>query len=435
MRSTSPASGSGCPGKWWSVEPAGFVCEGHEGVTVDMDDEVVAAASLRRPDASSPFPYGYATSNGAPLYARIPTREQQGKLERDLEAHLAAYKKLRETTPAEKLPPESALPIGPIPAFLADHAQAPSILGNVVPRGAVQLDVAWKTMRLSLLHAFESDGRLFYLTTEHFVVPADRMRAARLAAFHGVELTEGAAERLPMIWVRWKPARLHLLENGKAVPKDQLLAFQAHASIAAKERIIAGTKFYELLAPPEGAPAGTWLVPAQQVTRVDAAAALPYAVAADEPWIEVSIHRQSLTLYQGTKPVFTTLVSTGVDVNGEPETSRATPKGHFRIHSKHVSWRMAGDEKPPAKEGEAPDPRYRIDDVPYVQYFHAGYALHAAFWHDAFGQPKSHGCINLSPRDALWLFGQTEPKVPAGWHGVYSGRAGARQGTTLVVHD
>ena len=52
-------------------------------------------------------------------------------------------------------------------------------------------------------------------------------------------------------------------------------------------------------------------------------------------------------------------------------------------------------------------------------YFQLAYALHSAFWHDSFGRPHSHGCINLAPRDAKWLFEFVEPPLPAGWHGVY----------------
>jgi hypothetical protein len=327
------------------------------------------------------------------------------------------------------------VPLGPVPSFLEDHKQIPNILGGLIPSGATQIAQAWKMMRLSILSAFEAEGRTFYLTTEHFIVPADRFRVAKLAEFQGVQLGDGEGrEQLPMIWVRWKPPHLHKLENGHAVLTDHILPFQAHAQIASKDRIIDGAKYHELLAPPAGLPEGTYLMRPDVVNRVDGATELPYNVAADELWIEVSLLKQTLVLYRGLKPLFVTLVSTGVDVMGDPETSRATPKGHFRIHSKHLSWRMAGDEKPPAEEGGQPDPRYRIDDVPYVQYFQAGYALHAAFWHDSFGQPKSHGCINLSPRDALWMFGQTEPKLPDAWHGVYSGRGGASQGTTLIVH-
>jgi hypothetical protein len=436
VRAAAPTAGTGCNGKWWAVEPGGFVCEGQEGVTTDLADPVVTAAAMRPPERNAPFPYGYATSQGSPLYLRVPTQAQQKMAERDLEAHLAAVAAARAKNDP-KLPPVSALPIGPMPSFLENGALVPNVLGGKLPAGVVIAE-SWKTMRLSMLSAFESEGRLFYFTSEHFVVPADRFRAARLADFHGVDLAkEGEpGEHLPMVWVRWKPVKLHKLENGHAVLTEQTMEFQAHAQIAPKERNIDGTRFFELLAPPPGVTGeGPWLVRSDPVTRIDALTELPYMVGPDDLWIDVSLHRQTLVLYRGLRPIFVTLVSTGVDVDGDPETSRATPKGHFRIHSKHVSWRMAADEKPPAKEGSEPDPRYRLDDVPFVQYFQAGYALHAAFWHDSFGQPKSHGCINLSPRDALYMFGQTEPKVPETWHGVYAGRAGAPLGTTLIVRN
>ncbi len=443
-RGEAPVEGAGCKGKWWKIEPDGYVCEGHEGVTTDLDDPVVVATSKLLPDRTAPLPYGYATSNGTtPLSARVPTKAQQEKVEPNLEAHLARVAALRAKTEPDKLPPVSALPISPIPSFLEGNAAAPNVLGGTIPKGAVTIGSAWNKMRLSLLSAFESEGRLFYLTTEHRVVPADRMRAARLADFRGVELAkEGEpGEHLPMLWVRWKPARVYRLDGGKVVETEHTLPFQAHASIAGKNRTIGGVVYHELLSASfgsgseggSGTGTATYLVKTSEVTRVDAATQLPYLVGPDDPWIEVAIQRQSLVLYRGLRPVFVTLVSTGVDGVEEWQTTRATPRGHFRIHSKHLTRRMAGEEHPPWKEGEQPDPRYQIDDVPYVQYFQGGYALHAAFWHDAFGQPKSHGCINLSPRDALWLFGQTEPKLPDGWHGVYSGRAGAASGTTLVV--
>ena len=56
---------------------------------------------------------------------------------------------------------------------------------------------------------------------------------------------------------------------------------------------------------------------------------------------------------------------------------------------------------------------FQLKDIPYVQYFQEGYALHAAYWHDDFGIPRSHGCINLAPEDARWLFDWTEPQRAA----------------------
>ena len=91
------------------------------------------------------------------------------------------------------------------------------------------------------------------------------------------------------------------------------------------------------------------------------------------------------------------------------------------VHTKHLTASMSGDEL-----GD----EFDLRDVPYVQYFTEGYALHAAYWHDSFGRPRSHGCINLSPLDARWLFHWTDPPLPEGWHGAFS----LREGTLIHIH-
>jgi hypothetical protein len=72
--------------------------------------------------------------------------------------------------------------------------------------------------------------------------------------------------------------------------------------------------------------------------------------------------------------------------------------------------------------------------VPWVQYFKGGYALHAAPWHEDFGRPRSHGCINLSPIDARRVFLFTSPLLPEEWHGVTVEKEAAGEGTTLLIH-
>jgi lipoprotein-anchoring transpeptidase ErfK/SrfK len=96
-------------------------------------------------------------------------------------------------------------------------------------------------------------------------------------------------------------------------------------------------------------------------------------------------------------------------------------RGIFRIHTKHLTTTMSS---------EVVGEEFELKDIPYVQYFEDGYALHAAYWHDDFGTPRSHGCINLSPEDARWLFGWTEPQLPRGWHGVRR----ALSGSVVFVH-
>ena len=73
---------------------------------------------------------------------------------------------------------------------------------------------------------------------------------------------------------------------------------------------------------------------------------------------------------------------------------------------------------------------FDLRDVPFVQYFTEGYALHAAYWHDDFGTPRSHGCVNLAPVDAAWLFGWTTPDVPEGWHAALT----LKKGTIVYTH-
>jgi lipoprotein-anchoring transpeptidase ErfK/SrfK len=107
--------------------------------------------------------------------------------------------------------------------------------------------------------------------------------------------------------------------------------------------------------------------------------------------------------------VFATLVSTG-------RTDGTTPVGVHRVWVKL----QVSDMQNLADENDANDrDRYSIEDVPYVQYFDRGVALHGAFWHHDFGRPHSHGCVNLAPKDAAWLFGFTAPHLPGGWDSAY----------------
>ena len=156
------------------------------------------------------------------------------------------------------------------------------------------------------------------------------------------------------------------------------------------------------------------------VAEIDRFKKAPAWATGGRKWIDVSILKQSLVAYEGLTPVYATLVSTGVGGTADPHETHATVQGIFKIYEKHLSVTMAGRE--------AADP-FDLRDVPFVQYFHEGYALHAAYWHDDFGHTHSHGCVNLSPKDAAWLFKWTDPHLPSGWHGAMT-----REGTIVYVH-
>jgi lipoprotein-anchoring transpeptidase ErfK/SrfK len=135
----------------------------------------------------------------------------------------------------------------------------------------------------------------------------------------------------------------------------------------------------------------------------------PSTLPQGERWLDVDLTTQTLTAYEGDRPVYATLVSTG---KGKEGTDAATPKGEFRIWVKLLSSNRDNLEDEEAMK------YYAIEDVPYVQYFSSGVGLHGAFWHRGFGKVRSHGCVNLAPLDAQRLFAFTSPHLPAGWTAV-----------------
>lgn len=128
----------------------------------------------------------------------------------------------------------------------------------------------------------------------------------------------------------------------------------------------------------------------------------PDDVDADEQWVHVDLDRQVLVAYEGDRPVLATLVSSG-KAGYEP------PRGLFRIEKKYTTRKMQG--------ADPTDGSYDIDQVPYTMYYWGSLALHGAYWHDDFGKVRSHGCTNLPPHDARWLFRWASPTLPHGWHG------------------
>jgi hypothetical protein len=151
-----------------------------------------------------------------------------------------------------------------------------------------------------------------------------------------------------------------------------------------------------------------WLAEDQVTWRRDTTPPTGHRVG--ERWIDVDLKRQVLTAYAGTEPVFSTVVSTG---RGPDDAENATPKGIFRIWVKLTTSDMDN------LEDENASRYYSMQSVPWVMYFHKGYGLHGAFWHDDFGQVRSHGCVNLAPRDAQSLFEFAGPHLPAGWTAVF----------------
>lgn len=142
------------------------------------------------------------------------------------------------------------------------------------------------------------------------------------------------------------------------------------------------------------------LVPASAV-RIVRKVGRPGGVGPTDKWMHVDLAEQTLTAYEGETPVYATLISSG-------KPGHDTPTGLYRVQRKFVTKTMRGYDK---VEGI-----YHIEDIPFTMYYYGSYAVHGAFWHDVFGQTRSHGCTNVPPADIRWLFYWSDPELPAGWH-------------------
>jgi len=127
--------------------------------------------------------------------------------------------------------------------------------------------------------------------------------------------------------------------------------------------------------------------------------------------IEVSLEGQFLTAFEYDQPIYRTRISTGLGEQDVPR-GRKTPRGIFNITSKAPSKHMGG-----VQASGAPD-EYILPGVPWTSFFifESGVAFHGTFWHSNFGLPMSHGCINMSNKDAKWLFRWVTPiyELPIG---------------------
>ncbi|MGK3964348.1 L,D-transpeptidase [Sorangium sp. So ce118] len=518
-RAAEPAGTAGCPGGWYAIEPRGFLCVG-EDATLDLDDPILKAAGPG-PNLRTALPYKYAFVRAVlPLYLRVPTAEEQRKSEFKLDEHLAWFEENKATVqrvvlgandvaidergvplPGKQLGElglgKNSLELGegallggagendPIPFWLEGGKR---VIRNIsdfkVPDYAAFADRARRFTGLSLIGSFptgpESLNRRFAITTDLRLVPATKIKPDTGSPWHGVELNDQLT--LPLAFVRARGARDVQIQGDRAAPSKEL-PFRDVIPLTGRMRRLEGVKYYRTR-------------DQRYVSQLDVGLAVapsvwPEVAEKGEKWIEVSIQHQTLVLWEGKRPVYATLVSTGQAGVADPKTTTATVRGIFRIRNKHITATMDSNESssvggraettadaPSASRGAKPDkggsskeraakkpgasaaakpaegqkaaPRkgdgeygvtrrrgegtYALKDVPYIQYFASGYALHAAYWHDVFGTPRSHGCINMSPIDAHRVFLWTEPRVPPGWHAINTGEE-LGEGTTVIVHE
>ncbi len=259
---------------------------------------------------------------------------------------------------------------------------------------------------LGIAQTVDSSDGSELLTTHGYWISSRDVQVVRPSTFHG-SAVDGELE---IGWVFDKRAPVYSAPDKKAQPPTFV------------ERLTQVT-----INGQQQKPSGLWLKTEQgwlkaADVRVPELQPAPSETSADERWIDVDTKTQTLVAYAGRRPVFATLVSTG---RGKTGTEQATPTG---LHRLWVKLRRSDMDNLDDAESQSP---YAVEAVPYVMFFDRGYGIHGTYWHDRFGTPKSHGCVNVSLDDARWLFEFTGPHLPRGWSAVFPNEA--ERGTLVQV--
>ncbi|MEI9940011.1 MAG: L,D-transpeptidase family protein [Pseudomonadota bacterium] len=437
-----------CTSGWYKLLGGGYVC-GNLGTTDLNHPDVKFATQAPNLDEVLPYPYARNAKNGTPLYKSVPSREQMEKYEPYLKAkpedsasedERSAKKKSRDSSADAGAP--SALPAR-LDAALADAGVAlPTAQEIADPEPEkpwwqrddmkdrmheLKLDqlsedadaILAKRMvsgfYVAVDKTFRWNNRSWYKTTRGLVTPSDRFWQTTGSKFKGVELTSDW--KLPMGFVFGANKSISSYSiDGDAIKPAKTYEHFAPVQLTGKEQEFHGTKYAET-------GDGSWVKRAQ--IRSTSPGPLPVDLKPNERWIDVNLSTQTVVAFEGDKAIYATLISSGRESKIKDKDHR-TPTGEWRIREKHITTTMDGDG---SAAGDLP---YSIEDVPYVMYFFRSYATHGAFWHSNFGSQMSHGCVNLSPLDAKYLFFFADPPLPKGWHGVHA--TDASPGSRVVVH-
>jgi L,D-transpeptidase catalytic domain len=229
---------------------------------------------------------------------------------------------------------------------------------------------------VSLLGQVTIDGRAFYQINRGEFMPAEDLQLVQPSSFQGRFLSSPPAA--PVGWIL-NNVQLST-QPGQPPPPDAPHAGRYQSfDVLGVQRV------------------GDWnwylIGPNQWIEQRNVALVQPTSPGgASGTVIAVDTYEQSLGVYVDGALIFATLVSSG-------SSYFPTRPGTFHVWAKLDAGKMSGTYLPDRRD------YYYLEDVPWILYYDGARALHGAYWHDNFGIRSSHGCVNLSPRDARWLFG------------------------------
>ena len=351
------AAGPGCKKPWFAVEPQGWVC----GEFVEASTKAPSGVELPRLDRDEIVPgiYGKVVEQGTNLYLKPP-----------------ADPKKKPAAPAGPV----TTPDDPSLAKVGLIKGRP-LLGSVNVRKYDELSVG---------------GKLFWKiskTAEEWL-PAKAIREHEPSGYRGARLGDDTGLTLPMafVWPRGGMTKVWTRGAAKGGGVRRQLTQRDAVPVLEEHQVDGRVTAYRI-------GEHEWID--ASAVRLAKPAPVPAGVKRGERWIDIDLDSQILVAYEGDLPVYTTMVSTG-------KKDTPTETGVYRI------WRKASEADMKGLSGEDP---YSVATVPWTQFYspERGLALHTAYWHDKFGTQRSHGCTNLAPQDARWLYFFTDPQVPPGW--------------------
>ena len=368
---TRTARGEGCASVWVELRPRGWVCAEH----LEPRPEPPRGDELPRLDRGEIVPgvYGKVVDQGATtMVLETPKPAAKGKKAGKAKA---AKRGAPVTSPSQ------------VSAAAEPAADGPRLVPGKPVVGSVNVR-QYKEL------TFEDKLYWKISPTENEYLLASSIHRHKPSEFPGARLGDdtGLVAPVAFVWPRGGGLTAWTRATARAgtlrqLPRRTVVSLLEFASDAT------GKPFAARIGPAE------WidLISVRPFT----AAPPPALLVPNERWIDIDLDAQILVAYEGELPVYATLISSGAK-------QTPTETGVYRI------WKKMAENDMNGLTGEDP---YSVATVPWTQFFspEKGLALHSAYWHDGFGNTKSHGCVNLAPMDARWLYFWSDPFVPPGW--------------------
>jgi len=364
------ATGAGCTKRWYAIVPQGWVC----GDFLEASSKGPSGIELPRlaRDEIVPGTYGKVIEAGTYVYSK-PGKAKAGK------------------DKGKPAPPDASPTTTP-----DDDADRASILEAATSVGLERGRPLLGSVNVRKYGELTAAGKVFWKIEKGAdeYLPKTAIREHKPSRYQGVRLGDDTGLTLPLafVWPRGGGTKAWTRGAAKGGGTRGQLSQRTAVPILETSQDNGTIVAYRI-------GESQW-IDAREV-RVAMPVAVPAGVKPGERWMDVDLDLEILVAYEGDLPVYATMVSAGLK-------DTPTETGVYRI------WKKVAEADMKGLTGEDP---YSVATVPWTQFFspEKGLALHTSYWHDRFGWPKSHGCVNLAPLDARWLYFFSDPQVPAGW--------------------